>query len=91
MTNIFWKKWITEYLPTLNKRNKWTNQDIRNIQKGDLVILVEDNIERSKWPLARVVETYPGKDEIIRSAKVKTTSSELVRPVAKLCLLEERS
>ena len=91
LTNIFWRKWIKEYLPTLSRRNKWTNQNLRNIQKGDLVIVVEDNIERSKWPLARVIETYPGRDQIIRSAKIKTAINELVRPVAKLCLLEEGS
>ena len=52
---------------------------------------MEDNIERSKWSLERVVETYPGEDQIIRSVKIKTAVNELERPLAKLCLLEEGS
>ena len=31
----------------------------------------------------------PEKDNIVRSARVKTPNGELIRPVSKLCLLEE--
>ena len=55
------------------------------------MIIAEENIDKSKSPLARLFESYPGKDQIICSAKVKTITSELLRPVAKLCLLEQES
>ena len=90
MTNIFWKKWIKEYLPSLTKRQKWTSH-LPNVKVGDLVIIAEYKSERSKWSLARVVETFPGKDQVVRSTKGKTAINELVRPVAKLSLLEEGS
>ena len=31
-------------------------------KKNDLVFVREDNIHLSHWPLARVIEIYPGKD-----------------------------
>ena len=40
------------------------------------------------WPLGVVVETYTGKDGIIRSCKVKTKRGEFVRSVQRLHLLE---
>ena len=73
---------------TLIKRQKWTNK-IRSICERDGVITTKENIDRSKWPLARAVETYPWKNQIIRSANFMTVTSELVRPVARLYLLEE--
>ena len=60
MTDIFWKKWIEEYLPSLTKRQKWKSH-LRNIKAGDLAIIAKDNIERSKKPIVRVVERFPGK------------------------------
>ena len=86
--NMFWNRWIKEYLPTLQIRPKWTRKS-RNMLKGDLVIVETNNTPRSHWPLGRVIETFPGKDGITRVVKVKTPNMELMRPVAKLCLLEK--
>ena len=41
--------------------SQWVNKT-RNISKGNLVLVVADNVPRSHWPLARVVDTYPGED-----------------------------
>lgn len=85
--NMFWRRWIKEYLPTLVPRKKWTNQN-RNLQKGDLVILPMEHTPRSYWPLGRVIETYPGKDNVVRSVKIKTPNNELIRPSSQLHLFE---
>ena len=55
---------------------------------GDLVLLLEENVPRNLWPLARVVEVYPSEDELVRAVKVKTRCIQLVRPVTKLVMLE---
>ena len=47
VTNMYWKRWIKEYLPLLTLRNKWTKHR-KNMKIGDIVIIEEDNIERSK-------------------------------------------
>jgi len=85
--DVFWRRWTREYLPLLQARVKWGKVQ-RNIVVGDLVLLGEE-APRDKWPLGRVIEVYPGQDGLVRKVKVKTTLTELVRPVTKLCLLEE--
>ncbi|MEM7282789.1 MAG: hypothetical protein AAF438_14300 [Pseudomonadota bacterium] len=82
-----WTRWRREYLPTLMERTKWTMNQ-RNYNPGDLVLLVEDNAPRGHWPLAVITDVFPGPDGLIRTVKLKTKSSMLIRPVTKLCLLE---
>ena len=36
----------------------------------------------------RVLKTYPGPDGLVRNVKVKTKDAVYVRPIQKLCLLE---
>ena len=47
MTDIFWKKWIKVYLSDKNKKTKKTSR-LQNVRDGDLVIIAQENIERSK-------------------------------------------
>ena len=81
---------VEENFPTSTKRQKWTSHQI-NLKVENLVITSEDKIGSSKWPLARIIDTHVGKDRIKTSVKLKTSTSELIKPVAKLCLLEEGS
>jgi transposase InsO family protein len=88
LTELFWDRWTHEYLPSLQQRDKWSKRR-RNIQEGDVVLLNEDNLSRNRWPLARVMQVFPGADGMVRSAMVKTATSEYQRPIAKMCLIEE--
>ena len=86
MVQHFWDRWSKEYLNTLQARSKWkTSQP--NLQEGDIVILKEDKTFSCYWPLAKVLQTYPGKDGLVRVAQIRTSSSTLKRPVTKLALL----
>ncbi|XP_064647483.1 uncharacterized protein LOC135500166 [Lineus longissimus] len=87
LANVFWRRWSREYLTGLQERQKWT-AEVRNIRTGDLVLIVDDNAPRNTWQLGRVIEVYPGKDGLIRSGKIRTQHTQLVRPVNKLCLIE---
>ena len=51
------------------------------------MILREDSVLPTKWPLGKVIEVYPGKDNLVRVATVKTHSGICTRPVTKLALL----
>ena len=88
LANMFWRRWLKEYIPLLTTRNKWT-EEVRNLQVGDLVLVVEPNVSRGMWPTGRVLRTIPGHDGRVRSAELKTKSGTYVRPVARLCLIEE--
>ena len=85
---MFWKRWTKEYLPSLQKRMKWS-EFRRNVEAGDLVLVVVDSTPRCSWPLGRVLKIYPNKDDgLVRVAQVKTKSGTFLRPITKLCVLE---
>ena len=88
LTSCFWSRWTREYLPLLQARQKWLKPR-RNLKEGDMVLIVDNTMPRSKWLLGRVVEILPGRDGYVRAAQVKTKNSTLCRPISKLCLLEE--
>jgi hypothetical protein len=54
---------------------------------GDIVLLKEDGIVPTKWPLGRVVQVFPGKDKIVRVVTVQTSIGTYRRPVSKIALL----
>lgn len=85
--DVFWARWIKEYLPALNQRQKWT-QTKRNLQVAVLVMVLHDNVPRNNWPLGLVTQAYPGDDGLVRSVEVKTQSGTYDRPPAKVCVLE---
>ena len=80
LVNQMWSRWLKEYLPTLNKRPKWT-EIVNNMKKDDVVLALESNLPRGRWPLRRIIETYPGKDGHTRVAKVQCGERTLVRPI----------
>lgn len=90
MANHFWERWLHEYLPSLTVRPKWRRES-RDVVEGDLVLVMTDNLPRGRWPLARVTHVVRGDDGRVRSAEIKTKAGVYVRPVTKLCMLEEVS
>jgi len=71
---------------------------------GDIVIVKDKNLPRNKWSLARVEETFPSADGLIRKARLCIASQQLdslgrrlekptflERPVHKLVLLQKVS
>lgn len=44
---------------------------------GDIVLVVEENLPRNRWLLARVVEAYPDKDGLTRKVRVMLANSSL--------------
>jgi len=52
LLDVFWRRWVKEYLPTLQQRQKWFRLR-RNFQIGDIVLLTDKKSPRGLWPLAR--------------------------------------
>ena len=74
-------------MPEWNVRNKWTNDDVRQLKVNDLVWVVDENVKRSNYKMARVLEVMEmqeGSDGRVRSATVVTKDGKLKRPVVKL-------
>jgi len=88
LADIFWRRWIKEYLPSLQTRQKWCKRR-RNLAVNDIILVVDDTLPRGSWPLGRVIGTCPNsKDGLVRRVVVKTKTSTLTRPVDKVVLLE---
>ncbi|CAG2256055.1 unnamed protein product [Mytilus edulis] len=87
LANEFWKRWLREYLPTLQQRRKWQREE-RDVEIDDIVLVADERIQRGQWPLGRIVEVTRSRDGHIRSCVVKTSQSHILRPINKLCLLE---
>lgn len=55
---------------------------------NDIVLVGNDNKKQIDWMLARVLELIPGKDNITRLVKLKTSTGVILRPVQRLFPLE---
>jgi hypothetical protein len=90
LANLFWHRWVKEYLPQLQEQQKWLFPK-RNLQIDDVVIIVDEASPRNSWSLAKVVETFPDRRGFVRKARVRTrTGNVLERPTTKLCLMLEK-
>jgi hypothetical protein len=89
LADVFWKRWLREYVPGLIARSKWQAQHKTSIQRGDVVLVVDKQVPRGQWPLGVVQEVRCGRDGLPRSAAVRMQSgSHLERPVTQMSLLE---
>ena len=99
LANEFWSRWKREFLQSLQSRYKCAPTR-RNLQVDDIVIVKDDNMPRNRWKLARVQETYPDGDGLVRKVKVAVAAGSLddkgiptippvslERPVQRLILL----
>ena len=83
----FWHRWLRRWIPSLSNTRKWLKEE-RDLQSGDVVLVMLDNTPRGHWTLGRIVEVYQGKDGHVRVANVQVGKSQLTRPISKLCPLE---
>lgn len=84
-----WSCWKKEYLAALRERHNMAHKETKfKPEPGDVVIVRSDNKNRGKWPLAIVVETYRGKDGVIRAVRLKTSKGTLERAVQHLYPME---
>lgn len=83
----FWSRWMKEWLPMLNIRTKWFEPK-RDVKVGELVLVISADQPRGHWPLGRVIEIFPGKDEHVRVAKVQVGQQTFMRPITKLAPIE---
>lgn len=88
LSDLFWKRWLKEYLPLLQEKQKWIKPK-RSFTTGDLVIIMDPTAPRGSWLMGKVLDTYPDKRGLVRSVRLKTKAGQLDRPISKICLLQE--
>ncbi|XP_036347246.1 uncharacterized protein LOC118756600 [Rhagoletis pomonella] len=82
----FWQRWSEEYLSTLQTRNKW-QKPTRDVRRGDVVLVRNENLAPTHWRLGRITEIHPGSDGLTRNVTLRTASGTMTRAVQKLCRL----
>ena len=88
LSNHYWKRWLKEYIPSLQERQKWQKTQ-RNLQTGELVLIADDNVPRHQWPIGRVTIVFPESEGLVRSVEVRAKESTYRRPITEICLLEQ--
>ena len=90
LANVFWARWRREFLPMLQPRRKW-QQEVKNLQEGDLVHLSSKDLPRNCWPLARITRAHVSADGKVRKVELVTAKDGPVRtytrPVNEVILL----
>ena len=79
---MLWNPWRKEYLSTLTQDKK------ELVQTTKILKINESNIPGLYWSLGKIIETFPEKDDVVRTVKVKTPNNHIIRPANKLHLLE---
>ncbi|XP_055715552.1 uncharacterized protein LOC129809615 [Phlebotomus papatasi] len=86
----FWSRWSREILTNMQVRSKWQFPQ-ENVNIGDLVLLIEDNLPPLAWITGRITETHQGKDGKIRVVNVQTSSGNYMRAITKIALFPKEN
>ena len=90
IANKFYERFLSEYLPQLQIRSKWTTAK-ENLKVNDLVLVMDEDAPRGQWPMGVVSEIEHSSDGFVRAATVRCNNKEKRRPIHKLVLLERHS
>ncbi|XP_052901587.1 uncharacterized protein LOC128309254 [Anopheles moucheti] len=86
--NIFWRKWVAAYLPTLTRRTKWY-QPREPLKEGDVVLIVDETLPRGCWPKGRVIRAIQSKDGAVRRVHVRLANGTTCeRPAVKIAAID---
>lgn len=90
----FWKRWFNEYLVGLREFHHCrTKRDPNEAKVGDVVLIDDESLARSKWRLGEITELIESSDgrkrgAVLRIISKKGKPSTLWRPVQRLFPLE---
>ena len=70
VVSSFWKKWTRDFFPSLIIRQKW-HVEIRNLRKGDIVLVQEKNAIKGSWKLAEVCNAPLSRDGKVRNVSIR--------------------
>ncbi|KAK6016912.1 zinc knuckle [Ostertagia ostertagi] len=93
MLDQFWNSWHRDYLHALAEKAQYKavpRQGSKSRPKvGDVVLIKQENINRSAWPLAIITQLHSSSDGSVRSVTLKTGANKtLERSINQLVPLE---
>ncbi|XP_055714258.1 uncharacterized protein LOC129808506 [Phlebotomus papatasi] len=84
----FGRKWRLHYLNTLQQRPRWKIAR-ENLKVDEVILLLDETKEGSKWVLGRVETIHPGTDGRVRVVSVRTSRGMYKRPITKIARLPQ--
>ena len=89
----FWKRWTTNYFPSLLVRQKWHTAK-RNVKVGDIVLVQDSKQLQGKWKLGKVVRAEASlRDGFVRNIDIQyknpglTALTTITRPVQRVIVI----
>nr|XP_055052534.1 uncharacterized protein LOC129438043 [Misgurnus anguillicaudatus] len=86
LADQFWNRFLRNYLPGLQSRQKW-QQERENLAVGTVVMIVDPQSPRALWPVGTVKSVKVGDDNKVRSAEIQVKDKTYIRPVVRLIKL----
>ena len=75
--NSFWREFRRDYLSLLHSRPKWRKTS-ENLKIDDLVIIVDDAVERNQWKMGRMVGTTSS-DGHVRKVELLRADGKIIQ------------
>ena len=85
----FWERWSNCYITSLNNFKKCYPHQC-SIAVGDIVLIKGSDLFIHSWPSARINQTHPGDNGLVRVATVRTQKGVYRRAIHKLVPLLEQ-
>ncbi|XP_062703648.1 uncharacterized protein LOC134286094 [Aedes albopictus] len=86
MREHFWRSWVHDYLVSLQPRGK-NFVRFPNVCPGAVVLLEDKTLPPLRWKLGKIVQVYPGEDNLVRVVDVKVGNAVYRRPITKISIL----
>ncbi|XP_060756589.1 uncharacterized protein LOC132867628 [Neoarius graeffei] len=74
-----WNSWRKDYLMDLKSAHQCDTPIPTTLKVGDVILIGEDNMPRQTWKMGRIVELFSGRDGLVRSCTVRTSTGSLLR------------
>ena len=85
--NSFWREFKRDYLSLLHSRDKW-RKTTENLKINDLVILVDESVERNQWKMGRIVGTTDSDGHVRRVEIIRSDGKIVQRDRVKIVKME---
>ncbi|KAL3976302.1 alcohol-forming fatty acyl-CoA reductase [Sarotherodon galilaeus] len=84
LADHFWRHFIKDYLPSLQRRHKWQKEN-PDLTLNSVVMIMDSRLPRALWPVGRVTRLLKSPDDRIRTVEVLAQDRTYIRPVS--CLI----
>ncbi|KAL0150932.1 hypothetical protein M9458_053851 [Cirrhinus mrigala] len=89
LLTTIWNRWRKDYLMDLKSAHKSDSVKATVLKEGDVVLIGEDRVPRQTWKMGTIEKLHSGRDGLVRSCSVRTSSGNVLRrPVQLIYPLE---